>query len=277
MRCDLHIHTYYSDGKFSPEKVVKFAKDAGLDYISITDHDTVCGTGFAIEEGKKQGINVISGIEFSSVFEGIDIHILGYFIDYTSKKVKDYLLKLKIEREKRAKKIVDKLNLMGYKIEFSRLKEIAKDGAIGRPHIATALYEKGYISTRDEAFYGLIGNNDPAYVPKFKVSVKDAIQFLRSNGSVVVLAHPGLLKDRELALRILEFGFDGIEVYHPNHTEDDIEFFKEYALKNNMIITGGSDFHYFTSNVKIGVMDFDCNKTIEELYKKERENAKQTS
>ena len=268
MKCDLHIHTTYSDGKYPPEKVVKFAYDAGLSHISITDHDTVCGVEEAIEHGKKYGLVVIPGIEFSSFFDGRDVHILGYFIDYTSKNVREYLFKLKKEREKRAKKIVDKLNEMGYEIEFNRIKEIAKDGAIGRPHIATALYEKGYIDTKEDAFYGLIGNEDPAYVPKYEVSVQDAIKFLRENGALVVLAHPGLIGDREMALKVLEFGFDGIEIYHPKHTKSDIEFFRDYALQNNMIITGGSDFHFFTSSSKIGIMDYDCSKVIEEFYKR---------
>ncbi len=277
MKCDLHIHTYFSDGKYSPEKVVKFAYDVGLSHIAITDHDTVCGVEEGIISGKKLGVEVIPGIEFSSVFEGHDVHILGYFIEYTSKKVKDFLSDLKQKRESRARLMVEKLNDMGYSIDFERVKEIAQDGALGRPHIARALYEKGYTATQEEAFYGLIGNEDPAYVPKYEISVKDAINFLKDSGAVVVLAHPGLLPDRDFALRVLRHEFDGVEVYHPKHSEGDIEFFHDYALKHNLIITGGSDFHWYTSDVRVGVMEFECSKTINALYEKRREgNVKQT-
>ena len=271
MKCDLHIHTTYSDGKYTPSKVVKFAYDAGVSHIAITDHDTVCGIEEGISSGKNMGIEVIPGIEFSSVFEGHDVHILGYFIDYTSKRVRDFLSGLKEKRESRARQMVEKLNDMGYEIEFERVKEIAKDGALGRPHIARALYEKGYTATQEEAFYGLIGNEDPAYVPKFEVSVKNAIDFLKNSGAVVVLAHPGLLPDRGLALRVLSYEFDGIEVYHPKHSEDDIEFFREYANEHNLLITGGSDFHWFTSDVRIGVMSFECSSIIKTLYEKRRD------
>ncbi len=276
MKCDLHIHTDYSDGKYPPARVVKFAYDAGLTHIAITDHDTVCGVEEAMEYGKKYGVEVIPGIEFSSIFEGKDVHILGYFIDYTSPFVKNYLARLKKERENRAMVMVEKLNNMGYDIDFERVKEIAQHGALGRPHIAAALYEKGYTSSKEEAFYGLIGNDDPAYVPKFEVSVPNAIDFLRKSGALVVLAHPGLIGDRETALKVLEFNFDGIEVYHPKHSESDIDFFRDFALRNGLIITGGSDFHWFTQDIRIGVMEYNCKKTLEELYKRRRSNVKQT-
>ncbi len=274
MKCDLHIHTNYSDGKYPPSKVVKFALDAGVTHIAITDHDTVCGVREATEYGSQYGVEVIPGIEFSAIFEGRDVHILGYFIDYTSERVKNYLAKLKNQRESRAKKIVDKLNEMGYGINFARVKEIAQHGAIGRPHIAAALYEKGYIATKEEAFYGLIGNDDPAYIPKYEVSVPNAIRFLKENGAVVVLAHPGLIGDRDMVLRILEFDFDGIEVYHPRHSQSDTEFYKELADKKDLIITGGSDFHWFTQDVKIGIIEYECKSTIEKLYKRRRDNVK---
>ncbi len=268
MKCDLHIHTHFSDGKYSPAKVVKFAHDAGLNFIAITDHDTVCGVEEGIIAGKKLGVEVIPGIEFSSVFEGHDVHILGYFIDHKSPKVKDFLLEIKEKRENRAKKMVEKLNDMGYAIDFERVKKIAQDGALGRPHIARALYEKGYTATHEEAFYGLIGNNDPAYVPKYEISVEKAMQLLRDWGAVVVLAHPGLLPEREFALRILKYNFDGVEVFHPKHSKEDIEFFYEYAIQRKLIITGGSDFHWFTSDVRIGIMDFECNNIIKALFEK---------
>lgn len=270
MKCDLHIHTNYSDGKYSPEKVVKFAYDVGLTYISITDHDTVSGVPIAMEYGKKYGLKVIPGIEFSSVYHDKDVHILGYFIDYKSNYVNEYLSMLKKERERRAKEIVMKLNDMGYMIDFRQVRQIAQDGAIGRPHIASALYESGYVKTKEEAFYGLIGNNDPAYVPKFKVTVPDAIRFLKKNGAVVVIAHPGLIGDKNIVLNLLEFGFDGIEVYHPKHSESDIEFYRDLARKHGLILTGGSDFHWFSQDVRIGVIEYDCESTIMELYKRRR-------
>ncbi len=267
-KCDLHIHTTASDGLFEPEQVVQMASKNHVTTIAITDHDTVEGVSRAIYTGKIFNVKVIPGIEFSSTYKGKDVHILGYFIDYKNSDVTEFLKMLKDKREKRAFKIVQKLNRMGFSIEFDRVKEIAHEGSIGRPHIARALKEKGYIGSQNEAFHGIIGENDSAYVPKLKIEVKEAIKFLRFAKSVVVLAHPGLIQSKEIVNELLEFDFDGIEVYHPKHSDTDIQYFKTLSREHGLLFTGGSDFHCFHDSIHIGFLEFDCHDIASNLIDK---------
>jgi len=168
MKVDLHLHTYYSDGVYSPTQVVMKAKENGLDVISIVDHDTTNGLEEAIEAGKELGVEVIPGIELSSNINGTDIHILGYFIDWKNENFQVYLRIFRELRIQRAKRIVEKLNALNIPVEFESVVEIAKDSIISRVHIATALVKQGFVNDFYEAFNKYLGVGCPAYEKKHR-------------------------------------------------------------------------------------------------------------
>jgi predicted metal-dependent phosphoesterase TrpH len=241
--CDLHIHSYYSDGTFSPNKIVKTAKENGLSAVSITDHDEICAVPIAQEFGKKIGMVVISGCELSAIYKDAEIHILGYMYDENQGNLKGKLIEVREYREIRAKKILSKLEDYNINIEFNRLKEIAGKGSIGRPHIAQAMFEQGYITKYSEAFWKYIGNGKPCCVPKFRFSIQEAIDLIVDSKGIPVIAHPGNIRPREIVDELLEFPFMGIEVWHPDHNPRKVEEFIKIAQEHSLITTGGSDSH----------------------------------
>lgn len=242
-KADLHVHTNASDGLLSPEEVVKWAGIKRLAAVGITDHDTVNGIKPAIAAASIYGVEVVPGIELSTLFEDEEIHILGYYIDYQADWFLDILKKIQNSRFERASRIVDKLNAMDVKITLDQVKGIADDGAIGRPHIARAMIDKGYISNIKEAFKGYIGKGCPAYVERYKLSSGEAIDMIRQLGGVSVLAHPGLIKNKASIGRIIELGVNGIEVYHTKHDDETVRNAMTIARSKKLLITGGSDCH----------------------------------
>lgn len=243
LKADLHIHTTASDGLMSPEEVVRWASVKRLTAIGITDHDTVKGISPAEKAASKYAIEVIPGIELSTTFENEEIHILGYYIDYKARWFIDTLKKLQKSRYERAGKMVGKLNDMGIDITLDKVKEIADDGAMGRPHIARAMIDRGYISNIKEAFTEYIGKDRPAYVERYKLSTGEAIDMIKKLGGVSVLAHPGLLQNKSDLGKIIALGINGIEVYHSKHDEDTVKSILAVARSRNLLITGGSDCH----------------------------------
>lgn len=241
--CDLHTHSYYSDGTFSPTKIVKKAKENGLSALSITDHDEICAVPIAKEFGERIGIKVISGCELSAIHKGVEIHILGYLCDEERGKLKEKLVEVRDYRELRAKKILKKLEDYDIDIKFSELKEIAGKGAIGRPHIAQAMLEQGYITKYGEAFWKYIGNGKPCCVPKFRFSIQEAIDLIVGGEGVPVLAHPGNIRPKDIVDELIEFPFAGIEVWHPDHNSKKVDKFLKIAEGKSLITTGGSDSH----------------------------------
>ncbi|MCS7250080.1 MAG: PHP domain-containing protein [candidate division WOR-3 bacterium] len=241
--CDLHIHTIFSDGLYSPEEVVRKAKELGFSAIGIADHDAVAGIEEAMKIGEKLGIEIIPACEFSCVMEDKDIHILGYLLDYKNSTLKSFLKKVQDKRIERAEKIIGNLSKQGIKIELKRVLEIAKNGTVGRPHIAQALLEEGYVSNIEEAFMKFIGYHCPAYVPKMEISPNEALQLIKDFKGIPVLAHPISYDFEKIIFPLIKMGILGIEVYHPEHTEYHIHYFLEIAKKYNLLITGGSDCH----------------------------------
>ena len=242
-KADLHIHTTASDGLMSPEKVVRWASVKRLTAIGITDHDTVKGISPAMKASSKYGVEIVPGIELSTIFEEEEIHVLGYFIDYNSQWLADTLKKIQNSRYERAGKIVGKLNDMGIDITLEEVKDIADDGAMGRPHIARAMIDKGYISNIREAFSEYIGKDRPAYVERYKLTCKEAIDMIEKLGGISVLAHPGLINNKENIGKIIDLGIDGIEVYHSKHDDETVRNMLAVAHSRNLLITGGSDCH----------------------------------
>lgn len=242
-RADLHTHTTASDGLMSPQEVVRWASVKRLKAVGITDHDTVNGIAPAIEASARYGVEVVPGIELSTLYEEEEIHILGYYIDYKAGWFLDTLKKIQNSRFERAERIVGKLQDLGMEITLEQVKNIAEDGAIGRPHIARAMINKGYIANIKDAFKGYIGKGGPAYVDRYKLDCGEAIEMIKKLGGISVLAHPGLVKSKEYIGRILDLGIDGIEAYHSKHDEDTVRYALAIARSRKLLVTGGSDCH----------------------------------
>ncbi|MCI0450333.1 MAG: PHP domain-containing protein, partial [Chlorobi bacterium] len=230
-KADLHTHTNFSDGMFSSEELILKVKNAGLTHLAITDHDNVDAVEEALDFGKGHNIEVIPGAEISAEHNGKETHILAYFIDYKNEELLEYLRGFRRERLKRAEKIVVKLNELGIPVKIDDvLSKVKGNASIGRPHIAIALLEGGFINSYYEAFNRLIGDDKPAYVKKPNISAKDAIKLISRCGGLSFIAHPGKnLRDSNTLFELIEFGIDGIEVIHPSHTEYDTAYFQDIA------------------------------------------------
>jgi len=242
---DLHVHTTASDGKLTPGEVLLQAVRLNLEGLAITDHDTVDGIGPAIEFNLKQklALELIPGIEFNTEAGPNEIHILAYYLDYQNASLLQKLQELKRSRDERAAKMVQRLKRLGLPIELDRVREIAGGEVLGRPHVAEAMMEKGYVYSIKEAFARYLGYNQPAYVPRYKFRPEEAIALIKQCGGVSVLAHPGLIKDQRQVARIAEMGIDGVEVFYPEHSEQQTVGYLEMAQSRGLLVTGGSDFH----------------------------------
>ena len=244
-RVDLHMHSTASDGKYTPEEIVRRAAALGLRYIALTDHDSVDGIVPAVEAARAfPRLTFIPGVEISTDVPDGEIHILGYFIDYTGKELKDTLKSFRTSREGRGRGMVARLSELGIHIDWRRVQEIAGDGAIGRPHIAQAMLEKGYITSFREAFDKYIGRDGPAYVEREKITPEEAVALVIRSGGLPVLAHPFTVKEPEKRVADLRaVGLVGIEAFYKDNTKEETANLVALAEEFGLIVTGGSDFH----------------------------------
>lgn len=245
MYYDLHVHSTASDGTMSPEMILQTAAEMGLPGLALTDHDTLAGLQPAEEYLAARDLNVqfIPGIELNTDSGNSELHILGYFVRYHNSPIQQRLLEIKAARYQRAEKMVEKLRSMGLNISFEQVRTIARSGLIGRPHVAQALVEKKYVFSIKEAFQKYIGRGRPAYIPRYKFQPEEAIDLIHQAGGISILAHPGLIKEQEKVDAVIDMGIEGLEVYYPEHSEKQVEFYFRLARENNLLITGGSDFH----------------------------------
>ena len=244
-RVDLHIHSTASDGKLEPADVVRGAAEKGLAYIALADHDTVSGIAPAQEAAKSfPKLKVIPGVEISTDTPDGEVHILGYFIDYNDPEFKAALERFRNSRLVRARGMVAKLDKLGIHIDWQRVEEIAGTSSIGRPHIAQAMLEKGYIASFKEAFTNYIGRDGPAYVEREKMTPAEAVAIIVKAGGLAVLAHPFTAGEPEALITELKpAGLAGIEAYYDNYSAEAIDQLVELAKKHDLIATGGSDYH----------------------------------
>lgn len=241
---DLHMHTYFSDGTASPEEVITDALKAQLACISITDHDTIDGVALTQQAAQGHDIEVISGIELSSEFEGKDIHMLGYGFDINKGPLVDKLDQFLDGRVARMKQMLMNLSTVGIKdIDYDEIALMTKSRAVGRAHLATALITKGHVASFKEAFDKYIGEGKPGFAPKFNQTPFEAIELLKQSGGVAVMAHPMLTQKDELIPRLVQAGMGGLEVYYPNCSDAVISFYEKIGRKHGLILTGGSDAH----------------------------------
>ncbi|MCA9910937.1 MAG: PHP domain-containing protein [Anaerolineae bacterium] len=243
MRIDLHLHTNASDGQHTPSELIDIVRKHRLDIIAVTDHDTTAGIAEA-QSASAGYPQVIPGIELSAEDEQGDVHVLGYFVDPNNAAFQVELQRFRSERLSRGQRIVEKLAGLNMPITWQRVSEIAGDASIGRPHIARALVEAGYVGSVREAFDRFLYNGGPAYVARYRLRPEEAIQFIHGAGGAAVLAHPGLLPDyRAMVERLIPAGLDGVEVYHPDNNQTVRLNLKGLAQQHDLVVTGGSDFH----------------------------------
>ena len=248
MKGDFHIHTYYSDGVFSPEKIVDLALDAGLEVISLTDHDNVLSYDVATEYVKNKGVEfkIIPGIEVNTLYKDYEVHILGYFANPNKPDFKNLLKTQQQARIKQTKEILRLLTKKeGIRIKFEDVKEmVAEGGSIGRPHIAKAITNAGGTSSVMEAYSKYIHKDSPVYVERKTVSPFDAVEVIYDSGGIPVIAHPYDIDIAEKLIKeLMNCGLRGIEAYHRKHSPAIVEYFSSMAENLGLIVTGGSDFH----------------------------------
>ena len=271
MKGDFHIHTYYSDGVFSPEKIVDLATDAGLQVIALTDHDNVLSYQVAKDyiESKNLDLKIIPGIEVNTLYKEYEVHILGYFPDVTSS---DFKTLLKTQQQARIKQTKEILRLLakkeGIKIAFEDVKEmVAEGGSIGRPHIAKAITNAGGTSNVMEAYSKYIHRDSPVYVERKTVSPFDAVEIIYDSGGIPVIAHPYDIDIAEKLIKnLMSCGLRGIEAYHRKHSPAIVEYFSSMAENLGLIVTGGSDFH--APNIMNGQIILGKNFIPEWIYDK---------
>lgn len=240
---DLHLHTTYSDGTDSPERIVELAEEHGISTIAISDHDNVEAYAIAEPLARQKGIELLHGIEMSASYEDIEVHILGYFYDPKHPAFVDHITTQQKRRVSRMREMVERLQKVGVKIDAEEVLKLAGNGTVGRPHVARVLMKHGYISKMSEAFTKYIGPKNPGFVTGSPTLPDTIISVIRNAGGIPVLAHPMYVKRDEIIDMMVEQGLAGLEVYHSNHTPALIKHYKKIAKRLNLLMTGGSDYH----------------------------------
>lgn len=251
---DLHIHSSASDGSLTPFEILQLAQKLNLGAIAITDHDSLEGSKEAFRAGIPSSIKFLSGVEISAAYPPFfsrsgSMHLLGYAIRLDDSDLNQILNKLRQARKNRNPEILKRLEKLGYSLTLDEIRKVAGEGQLGRPHIARAMVQKGYVATMDEAFDNFLGTDKPAYVNKYRIEFIQAVEAITGAGGIPVLAHPGLLGiDNESTLKqfignLRDIGIRGIEVYYPEHTTRQMKTYAELARRFDLLITGGTDFH----------------------------------
>lgn len=242
-RIDLHLHTHFSDGTFTPEEVIRRARETGLAAVSITDHDTLAGLPRARQEAG-DSLEILSGVELTVAFRARELHILGYGFREDNAELNGFLEEARARRHGRIQAMVDRLNEKGISITLQEVQEAAGSGeSIGRPHLAEVLLKKRVVGSLPEAFDRFIGDRAPCFVKQATLTVPEAARLVRGAGGVAVLAHPHHMVQDEWIPELVAQGVQGIEVYHPDHTPSVSQVYRRMAESLNLLITGGSDCH----------------------------------
>ncbi|CUS33023.1 PHP domain-containing protein [Candidatus Nitrospira nitrificans] len=258
-RLDLHLHTTHSDGSCTPTEVVHMAHQAGVTALAITDHDIMTGVTEAIEVGQQCGIEIIPGVEISSLAGNSELHILGYFLDRQDSDLLVRLKTLRDARHRRNPQIIERLQALGVEITYDEVRALANTDSIGRPHIARVLMDKHVVASAKEAFDRFLADGKPAYVPRELPSPAEAIRWIKAARGLAVLAHPTWVKvaDRSLVDLVRQLkadGLDGVEVYYSTHAARQTREYLNLAQQLGLLVTGGSDFHGLTKpDIEVGI------------------------
>jgi len=237
-RADLHCHSTVSDGTYTPEDLVKLAVDIGLNGLSITDHDTTDAYERALPLARSHHLPLLAGIEFSTVLLGKSVHLLGYGYELGHPAIASLCAKHKQRRTERNLQMVENLKNLRMPIELP-----VAESSIGRPHLAQAMLEKGYVQTIQEAFKKYLGEGKPAYAKGESVTVDETIYAIHAAKGIAIIAHPHLIEEPYIIKNLLDFDFDGIECFYAKFSPEQNKRWLEIAEKKKWLITGGSDFH----------------------------------
>ncbi|MDZ4200252.1 MAG: PHP domain-containing protein [Kiritimatiellia bacterium] len=252
---DLHCHSTCSDGMLSPGELVKCAVEEGVRVLALTDHDTLDGVTEFQRVAAVLGLRAIPGVEVSAEFDGRTMHILGYFAEPEASELQGALSSIRNGREIRNRFILEKLAALGKPMDWEEIPGVSAGGVIGRPHIARAMVERGYVRSMEKAFEKFLARGCPAYVERFRYEPEEIFRILHAAGGVAVLAHPGLMKlgvkpMTALIERLAAAGLDGLEVAYPDHTSAQQRKFNDLARRLDLIPTGGSDYHGMKNQIR---------------------------
>ncbi|MFW8601683.1 PHP domain-containing protein [Desulfobacterota bacterium M19] len=246
-KIDLHCHSCFSDGLLSPTQLVNRARGRGLNFLALTDHDTMAGIPEARDAAHRCGLQFIPGLELSANHNGIDIHVLGYNMRPGNKALQAGLENIQRARERRNKAVLDKLQALGYELELTDLKLNVR-GQLGRPHIARLLADRKIAASEDDAFRRFLRKGAAAYVKRDILTAEEAVAMIKKAGGLAFMAHPGIAGLSEAVLsrlltELMDFGLSGVEVYHPSNSPKNIRFLLDFCEHRNLLVSGGSDFH----------------------------------
>ena len=262
---DLHAHTTASDGSFSPTELVELAAQRGLKAVGVTDHDTIAGWPEAMAAGDRLGVEIVPGVELSTAYPGGRFHLLGYYINPESELI-EALTAVQLARSRRNDIILEHLGGMGVELTQAEVKVYAsEDGVLGRPHIARALVDKGYVTTVQEAFDRYLADGGPAYASKKVLSPEEAVRLIHEAGGVAIWAHPPRSPSKKITLKLddleqilrddwLSWGLDGLEQWYSAYSEEEASWAATMAERYGLLGAGGSDFHGVSKpGVQLGV------------------------
>jgi predicted metal-dependent phosphoesterase TrpH len=240
---DLHLHTRFSDGTYTPQELATHARRHGLAVVALTDHDTVEGCPAMAEACQQEEIEFIPGTELTAEVDGMELHLIGYLIDVTNPRLLEEMAHFQAVRQNRIREMVARLNRIDIPLQAEAVFSLASCRSPGRPHVGRALVQGGYCATMDEAFDRFLKKHRPAWVPKFKISAQRAMELIHHAGGVAVLAHPGLNRNDDVIAQLVAEGLDGLECYHSKHSASACEHYAAVARQIGLLVTGGSDCH----------------------------------
>jgi len=243
MKTDLHTHSTASDGCLTPAELVRHACKEDLALLALTDHDTAAGIPEAEQASRSARLNFVPGIEFSTEVQQAEVHILGYWLDFDSRLLLDFLERLGYSRRERIQRMVGTLQGLGIRLDADEILESKRSGVFGRPHVALALVQHGYASNVEEAFARYLKIGKPAYVPHCKLSPRQVVSLVIKVGGLAVMAHPGLSARDDLIPGLCRDGLGGLEAYYPEHNPSQVYRYRGLAQQAGILVTGGSDFH----------------------------------
>ena len=258
---DLHTHTTHSDGTTSVEHNVRLAVEVGLNGLGVTDHDTTSPYDEAFAAADGTDLVIVPGVEFSAELDGSSVHVLGYWVDPADGPLQTEMDRLRNERDRRAEQIVEKFHGLDVPVSIDRVRELAGEAPIGRPHIARAVLETGVVETMQDVFDHYLADDGPAYVPKYAVDPVRAVELLTDAGGVAVVAHPGLFGARnqgepglsdDAIEAMVAAGMVGIEADHPDHTDANRTRYRDLARAHGLVVTAGSDYHGAAKDLQLG-------------------------
>jgi predicted metal-dependent phosphoesterase TrpH len=243
---DLHLHTHFSDGTFSPEELAGHGQRLGFAALALTDHDSVEGCARMAAACGAAGIEFIPGTELTAEHNDTELHLLGYFVDTQNEKLLADIARFQAVRQDRIREMVAQLNELNVPLEVETVFALANCKSPGRPHVARALVKAGLCKSLDEAFERFLKKGRPAWVPKAKMSALEGVELIHQAGGLAVMAHPGLNRTDDIIPMLVDAGLDGIECFHTKHSTATSGRYLAIADKFQLLVTGGSDCHGFS-------------------------------